>query len=60
MRVNAFSFFGMESAIILRSEKKNMTGGTLKEWKKMAGVSVWAINWFSKIRTHNTLSLNLR
>lgn len=57
MRVNVFSFFGMESAVILRSDKKNMTEGGPAEWKKMAGVGLWAVNWSSKIRTHNTLWL---
>ena len=38
MRVNAFSFFGMESAVILRSDKHNMTEGGLSEWKKMVGL----------------------
>lgn len=38
MRVNVFSFFRMESAVILRSDKKNMTEEGLTEWKKMAGV----------------------
>lgn len=39
MRVNVFSFFGMESAVILRSDKKSVTGAALREWKKRAGVS---------------------
>lgn len=44
------SIFGMESALILRSDKKNMTGGGLTEWKTMAAVSLWAINWPSEMR----------
>lgn len=44
MMVNVFSFFEMESAVILRSDKNNMTGGGLTEWKKMAGVSLWVVN----------------
>lgn len=38
MRVNVFSFLGMESTVILRSDKKNMTGG-MREWKKEKGSS---------------------
>lgn len=51
-----FFFYGMESALIVRSDKKNnMTDGRLTEWKKMAGMSLnKLVNWSSKIRTHNT------
>lgn len=50
----SFLFFELESAVILRSDKKHGRR-RLADWKNMAGLSLWVVNWPFEIRKYNTV-----